>query len=409
MREKLGRAALAAILLDIPVVAHADSGPTTQLDITSLFYGEQSRAQVVEPLIRATRLYPDGQSLSAQIGFDIITGASPSGALPTGDIQTTTTASGNTVTIPAGELPMTQFRDQRIGLDGDWQKPLGRYFTSVIGGHFSREKDYQSVGFNGRLSVDLWRRLTTLTVGGGYNHDSVFPTGGTPAGLSDGTIISTNGNPKQVKTLVLGIAQVLSRRWLVGVDASRTLESGYLTEPYKLISVVDATTGIPILNLTDQRPDTHNRTSILLSSTYHFTKDILYLNYRHYWDSWDVKSNTVDVKYRHELGGDMYLEPHVRYYKQNAAGFFTFDLIDGAPLPDFATADTRLGLLKTITVGSTFGFHIGDSPGEWNARAEFIRQTGESHPADAIGVQQNFDLSPPINTFAIVVGYSLHF
>src|SRR5215471_17833061 len=85
LRDKLARAALALILLELPAAAHADnSGPSTQMDVTSLIYNEQNRANVFEPVVRVTRLFPDGQSLSAQFGLDVITGASPTGELPKG-------------------------------------------------------------------------------------------------------------------------------------------------------------------------------------------------------------------------------------------------------------------------------------------------------------------------------------
>jgi len=411
IRQKLSRTALALALLEVPAIAHADSGPTTQFDITTLFYGEQSRTDIFEPMVRVSRLFPDGQSLYAQFGLDVVTGASPSGALPSGEIQTTTGSSGRILTIPAGAIPMMNFQDQRFGFDGDWHKSLSRFFTSDIGGHFSRERDYQSLGINGKMSVDLFRRLTTLTFGGGYNHDSVFPTGGTPAGLSDGTIISNQGNPKQVKNFMIGISQVLSRKWLFGFDFSRTFENGYLTEPYKVISIVDPVTGIPVSQLTDKRPDARDRTSLLFSSAYHLSRDVVYLYYRHYWDTWKLQSDTFDFKYRHELGSEngTYLEPHIRYYHQTPAEFFTVGLVEGDPLPEFATADTRLGLLKTMTLGTTLGFHIFDNPSLWTIRAEYIRQIGDSYPVNAVGIQQTFDLSPPLNTFAVVVGYSFNF
>jgi hypothetical protein len=380
------------------------------MDITTLVYDEQSRAQVVEPLVNVTRLYPDGQSLTAQFGLDVITGSSPSGALPSGSIQTTTTPSGQIMNIPAGEIPLTKFNDQRFGFDGNWSKPWNHYFTSNIGGHFSHEKDYQSFGINGRIVFALMHRLLTVDLGGGLNHDSVFPTGGTPAGLSDGTILVDRKNPKDVSNFVFGISRVLTRRWMLAFDASRTHETGYLTEPYKLISLVDPLTGIPLEDLTDKRPTVRDRTSLLFSSVYHLKQDVLYLSYRHYWDTWNLKSNTYDAKYRHDLSSHLYLEPHVRYYKQTPASFFTVGLISGEPLPDFATADYRLGLLKTITAGTAIGLsHIGDTPGEWTIRAEYIRQTGDSFPSEAIGIQKQYDLFPAMNTVAIVVGYSFGF
>jgi hypothetical protein len=202
---------------------------------------------------------------------------------------------------------------------------------------------------------------------------------------------------------------VMSRRWLLAFDGSKTLESGYLTEPYKLISIADPLSGIPLENLTDKRPDTRNRTSLLFTSVYHLTKDVVYISYRNYRDTWNVKSNTFDLKYRDELGSEWYLEPHIRYYRQTAASFFTTGLIDGEPLPDFATSDQRLGSLRSITLGGTLGFRIADYPGEWSVRVEYIRQTGDSFPTDAIGVQRQFNLSPPLNTGAVVIGYSILF
>jgi Protein of unknown function (DUF3570) len=408
LRERLSTAALALLLLPTAAAA-ADSIPTNQLDYTGLFYGEQGRVDVFEPIVRAMRLFPDGQSLSAQLGIDVITGASPSGALPSGAVQTTTTASGHVRTVAAGQLPLTKFQDHRAALDGEWKKPLGRFFTSTLGVHASREKDYQSLGVNGKLSVDLMQRLVTVTAGGGVNDDSVFPTGGTPVGLSDGSVLAKGASSKRVTTLLLGVSRIVTRRWMVALDGNRTYESGYLTEPYKLLSLMDPVTGDPVGLLTDKRPSTHSRSSLLASSVYHLTNDVLYTSYRYYWDSWNVRSNTIELKYRHDRDNDWYVEPHVRFYRQTAASFFTIGLVDGAPLPEFATSDYRLGPLTTITIGSTVGFHIGDSSHPWTLRLDYIRQAGNSSPPSAIGIQRSFDLAPAVNTVTAVVGYSFNF
>ncbi len=404
LRETLHTAALALLL--VPATAKAQADPTDRIDFTSLLYGEQSRTQVVEPMIRFTHLQPDGQSFSGQLGIDVITGASPTGALPSGTVQTRTSASGRVITSPAGQIPTAPFRDRRLALDGEWQKPFTRFLTSTVGGHFSREKDYQSLGVNGKISTDLMRRLLTITVGGGLSHDTVFPVGGTPAGLSNGLLVHSGSNAKRVENVLLGASRILSRRWMVSVDGTRTFESGYLTEPYKVISLMNRVTGSPVGELTDKRPSTRDRSSVLLSSVYHLTDDVLYTSYRYYWDTWSVRSHTIDLKYRHEFDADTYVEPLVRYYRQTAASFFTVGLVQGGPLPDFATSDYRLGPLQTITLGATFGFNPEDFPGDWTVRAQFMRQSGDSSPPNAIGMQRRFDLSPPVNIFAVVVGYS---
>ncbi len=408
LRERLSRAALALLLVPAAAAA-ADSPATTQLDITTLLYGEQGRAQVCEPVVRATRLFAGGRSLSGQLTVDVITGASPSGALPSGTVQTTTTPSGNVKTVAAGEIPLTSFTDRRVGLDGEWKMPFGKLVTSTFGLHASREKDYESLGATGKLSLDLMQRLFTVTVGGGVNDDSVFPIGGTPAGLSDGTVTFAGKNSKRSTSLLLGVSRVLTRRWVMALDGTRTDESGYLTEPYKVLSLMDPESGIPLGQLTDKRPSTRSRSSLLASSVYHLSQDIFYTSYRYYWDSWKIRSNTLDLKYRHDLGDDWYLEPHLRFYQQTAASFFTAGLVDGAPLPAFATSDYRLGDLTTLTLGTTFAFRVADAPSLWSVRAEYIRQAGDSSPPSAIGVQRGFNLAPAINTVTLVVGYSLPF
>lgn len=417
LRGRLRAAAWMLLASAAPAVARADSVPATQFDATALLYGEQNRANVVEPTARVTRLFADGQSLSAQFGFDVITGASPSGGMPsgvtpTGPVQTTTTPSGQVKTVQPpspGEIPLSKFNDTRGVLDVEWQKPIGT-LTSTLGGHFSREKDYQSLGASAKASVDVMNRLTTLTAGYGFDYDDVLPVGGTRAGLSDGSIVvGRSADLKRVMTGLVGVSRVLTRRWIVGVNATRTVERGYLTEPYKIVSLLDPVSGVNVGSLTENRPSTRDRRDVLTSSVYHLTEDVVHVSYRYYWDDWGVRSHTMDVAYRHELGDENYLEPHVRYYAQTQASFFRFGMINGAPLPDFATSDYRLGPLRTATVGATYGFHLPSYPGEWSVRAEYLAQFGNGHPHDAPGIQRTFDLFPTLSIGSLVIAYSVEF
>jgi hypothetical protein len=410
LRSRLSAVACLLLASGMPAAAHAQTGATSQFDGSVLIYGEKSRAQVFEPTARVTRLYPDGQSLSAQLGIDVITGASPSGAMPSGRIQTTTTPSGHVTRLPAGQIPLSSFKDIRGALDLEWQKPFWGRLTSTTGAHASREKDYQSLGANAKLTADLMQRLTTLTVGAGFNRDGVFPVGGTPVGLSDGSILlGTGSNPKRVASAMAGVSRILTRRWMMAVNASRAFERGYLTEPYKVVSLLDANSGVTVGQLTEQRPATRDRADVLVSSIYHLTQDVLYLSYRYYWDDWGVRSNTVDLKYRRELQDHTFLQPHLRFYRQSAADFFTFGLIQGAAVPDIATSDFRLGPLRTMTLGATYGFHLADYPGEFSVRAEYMRQWGNGHPPDAVGVQRDIDLFPALDIGSLIVGYSVQF
>jgi hypothetical protein len=427
LRRRLGTAACLLLASGVSA-AHADGGATTQLDATALIYGEKGRTNVVEPTARVTRLFANGQSLSAQLGIDVITGASPSGATPSGRIpagtttgrgagddrvQTVTAASGGSASgggADPGAMPTARFQDARAALDLGWTLPLGGWSTSTLGGHFSREKDYQSVGGTGQVSIDMMHKLTTLTLGGGYNHDDVFPTGGLRYGLSDGTARLPSGvAAKEFANGMVGVSRILTRGWMVGFNASRTVERGYLTDPYKIVSVLSADSGLAQSSLTERRPSRRQRTDVLGSTVYHFHDDVLHLSYRYYWDDWRVRSHTLDLKVRHELDSQTWIEPHVRFYAQTAASFYRFGLVQGAPLPDWVSADYRLGPVRSVTVGGTVGFHLPDRPGEWSVRAEYIGQFGDGHPRNAPGIQRTFDLFPTVNIGTLVVSYSLAF
>jgi hypothetical protein len=360
----VGRLRAAACVLlagGAPAIAGAQTSTgATQIDVSTLLYGEASRTNVVEPTIRLAHQLSDGQSFAAQFTIDAMSGASPTGALPSGAVQTTTSASGVTTVTRAGQIPVNPYRDMRNAVGLEWQRPLG-LLTLTVGATGSREKDYRSLGGNAKLGVDLARHSTNLTVGGSYNNDRVSPINGTPIGLSDVGARVPGTNPKTVSSALVGISQVLTRRWMVGVTGTRTMERGYLTEPYKVVSVVDDAQNV-VGQVTEKRPDQRDRSDVLLSSVYHLGTDVAYASYRYYWDSWRLRSNTLDLKYHHDLSPFAYVVPHVRVYDQSAADFYTFGLRENVPLPNFASADYRLGPLRTATVGLTYAFHLPHYP-----------------------------------------------
>ncbi|MCA9730133.1 MAG: DUF3570 domain-containing protein, partial [Candidatus Eisenbacteria bacterium] len=373
-------------------------------------YGERGRTQVFEPTGRLTRFLPNGHVVSLTLGLDTITGASPTGAIPTTEIHTTTTASGRVRTSEQGIVPTSSFQDSRGSADLAWQAPLPGGLATSIGGHVSSEKDYRSKGADAKLSVPLMQRLATITVGGGYRYDEVDPTGGTRVPFTSGTIAAGHApNPKRVSTAVLGVSRILTRRWMVALDATRIYERGYLTDPYKVVSQVNPETGDPVGELSERRPSTRDRRDVMASSVYHSDTGIVYASDRWYWDDWGVHSNTMDLKYRHVLDQYHFLEPHLRYYAQSRADFFRYSLPVGTTLPEFASSDQRLGSLQSFTLGGTYGIKLPGRPGEWRVRLEYTRQWGQGHPQDAIGNQRSTDLSPPVDTGSAAVLYTLRF
>jgi len=177
--------------------------------------------------------------------------------------------------------------------------------------------------------------------------------------------------------------------------------------------VVDSTSGLPIAAagddlpyLYESRPDSRSRQTFYWKTVHHLDEDVINLSYRYYTDDWDVSSNTLDLHYRYELGNGAYLQPHVRYYSQTAANFFRTSLVNGEPLPEFASADYRLGEFTSTTLGLKYARPTGHSS-EFSVRGEVVSQV-QQDVTTPIGDQANQDLTPDLNSFVIQVGYSTH-
>jgi len=61
----------------------------------------------------------------------------------------------------------------------------------------------------------------------------------------------------------------------------------------------------------------------------------------------------------------------------------TLSFVAGRPLPAFASADERLGPLRTATFGATYGFRLPGSRGEFTLRAEYLYQWLVGRPPTA--------------------------
>src|SRR5690606_16650467 len=123
-----------------------------------------------------------------------------------------------------------------------------RLYTFSAGIGFSTEYDYTHLGANLGLSRDFNKRNTTLSVGLAYSQDDIDPVGGAPIPLSQMLDVGDNSNKlgtdsKNVLDLLVGITQVLNRTPVMRINYSYRNASGYLNDPYKILSVVDPLTG----------------------------------------------------------------------------------------------------------------------------------------------------------------------
>lgn len=385
IREKLSAATCS--LLGMSLTAQAEPG-IWDLSSTVLYYQESDgRVQALEPVVAARRDFGDDRYLNLKLTLDVLTGASPSGAVPSSTVQTFTRPSGKgSYTVAPGEIPLDDtFHDTRGAINAAWQQPVRNMGTLSFGGNLSAEYDYVSVGANGNFAFDFNAKNTTLSTGLALAFDSISPEGGLPtpfAAMRPANTTPARDKPDDSKTgvdVLVGVSQVINRNLLMQVNYALTMSDGYHTDPFKLVSVVDGT-GEPQSHLFEKRPDSRARNSLFWQTKYYWNGDIVDGSYRYFWDDWGITAHTVDFHYRWSLGGTRYLEPHIRYYWQTAADFYTTHLRQGDPLPEFATADYRLADFTGTTLGIKMGWLRPNGTDRLSARLEVYQQTGKGNP-----------------------------
>lgn len=409
----------------LPVVAQEE--PDWQFDTSLLYYGERDgRVRDASLNALARRLFADDRVLSIGLAVDSLTGATPSGAIPQAGVQTFTRPSGDaSYTVAPGQLPLDDtFLDTRYALTAGWQQPLGRLYTGSAGISFSTEYDYAHVGANLGLARDFNKRNTTVSVGLALARDDLDPVGGAPLPLSSmtdvGDLTKRAGNQsKDVVDLLLGVTQVVDERLVVQLNYSLSDASGYLNDPYKILSVVDPSTGEGIARAPspgaegplheyrfESRPHQRTKHSLFGQGKYYLGGRVLDLSYRFMTDDWGIDSHTLEGKLYWPLGETRYLEPHLRFYTQSEADFYRVSLRDGEALPGFASADYRLGNFDALTAGLKYGWRTG-SGHDLSLRLEYYRQDGEVPAGQVIGDQDSSALYPGLD--ALVFNFSYGF
>jgi hypothetical protein len=370
--KPVGRALAAATcaLLGVQATDSLAKGQPGEWDVETalLVYSETvDRFQDEEAVISATRNFDSERTLNLKLIADTLTGASPSGATPSELPQTYTSPSGNgSYEVAPGDAPLDDtFKDTRVAVSASWEAPINRDYAYSVGAYGSREYDYTSTAINGSLSRYFDNKNTTLTTGLSLGVDLVDPVGGAPIGLSrmplnnnksqadfDQEFAATreSDDTKTVVDALFGVTQVINRQTLMQFTYGVSYSSGYLTDPYKILSV---------------------------------------------------------LKYRWRMGKS-YLEPHFRYYLQSEADFYKRYLTaseynSGAPALTDASADYRLGEMTGLTFGAKWGYRFDDDR-ELALRAEYMIQTNDGD--QGFGKLAAQDLYPDTNAMWLQLSYS---
>ena len=251
-----------------------------------------------------------------------------SGSTPTGTVSS------------SGKVYMTQLEDIRRAISLQADAKLANH-TLTPGFSYSAESDYISYGMSLNDAVEFNDKNTTLQYGIAENIDSVREANG------------KTWNPKYSTTALIGISQLLSAKTTFNAAFTFGNDSGYLSDPYRLITYEDSG-----FAYAEHRPS-HRNKEILYTSVLHYFDPLnasLEGSYRFYHDSYGVYANTLGLTWHQWFGKHLLVEPMFRFYEQSAADFYRTSVpgyfpSDPIPRPTFYSADYRLSELYTLDSG----------------------------------------------------------
>lgn len=399
----------ATAIIPISSAQADDASNDWKTDVAVLVYSETDRVSAFEPAISTKKTFDDESVLGFKFVFDALTGASASGAAPADSVQTFTRPSGSgSYETVANETPLDDtFRDTRVNFSASYEAPIERLNKMLYGASFSKEYDFLSLSGSATYFQDLNQRNTTLSAGVALEYNVITPVGGKPIALSEmqaSTEAQLRGEANDTRImgeLLLGVTQIIDRNTLMQFNYGFALSDGYHNDAYKITSVLTSAgdlipaNGLNGTYVYESRPETRTKHSLYGKVKRYLSGDVADISYRYMWDDWEVKSSTVDVHYRKNLSKGWYLEPHIRYYTQEAAEFYRDSITDTQAAAFQAskgnlTSDYRLGDMIATTLGVKLGF-LTPNGNKNSVRLEIYTQEPDlNEKVEAVILQYNY-------------------
>jgi hypothetical protein len=319
----------------------------------AVVFGDRERFEV-----KTNQFYlsaPLGRDWSGSLSYDneAMSGASPWGTLEGANGQDELIMSGATIDDSRNgvDLSLTRhWRNQSLGLS------LG----------YSGEHDYHSRSVGLAYERDFLKRNTTLGLSASYSTDELSPTDAELFGrITEGS--------KHSRSLLISLNQLLTPASLINVGLGLTQREGTLSDPYKL---------------RDVRPSKRLERTVSAQYRHYFDWQRLSLavNYRYFWDSYEVDAHTLDAQLTLGTGSRFEWGPSIRVYGQSAASFYSpYDQYAlSLSLPQ--SSDHRLSSFGAVSLGLRAKIQAG--PVSLTARYQHyeshgglgIRRGNEDHP-----------------------------
>jgi hypothetical protein len=316
----------------VPWTSGAAVLPEDHADLAYHYYSGGG-VKVKGPALLVRKGLADKVSVSANYAVDNISSAS---------IDVMTTAS-----------PYTEKREERgFGVDYLYRDTLMGISVSN-----SEESDYRSDSLNLDVAQELFGGMTTVSLGYSRSNDDV--------GRSDDPDFKEKVNRWQFR---LGATQVITTTLLASVNYEAISDAGFLNSPYRAVYVLG--TMVP-----ERYPGTRSSHAAAFGVRKFFEpRSAGRVEYRYFWDTWEVRADTLEVGYSRYFGPSWLADWHVRYYTQDRAVFYNDNFTTEMR---YMGRDKELSTFSSFNFGAKVSFIMYDRPGQLqltlNAAHDFMR------------------------------------
>jgi hypothetical protein len=202
----------------------------------------------------------------------------------------------------------------------------------------SREPDYVANSMGLDVSQETFGGMTTVSLGFSRGNDQ----------------ISKTNAPEFAETAThwqyrMGLTQILTPHWLASINAEALADEGFLGSPYRVAREFGA-------YVPERTPRTRSQRAIKLRLLGDLgARDALHLDYRYFWDTWDIKAQTAELGYSRYFGERWLLDTSLRFYRQDKALFYS----DNATVSStYVSRNRQLSTFSSTGLGAKIGYKL---------------------------------------------------
>lgn len=233
----------------------------------------------------------------------------------------------------------SEFRKNRGQIIGGVEQGFGDDTRVMASYYFSQEVDYHSQAVVGGLTREFLQKNFSATVRAQYTLDSVGEI------LPDGSIRYMGKETHQASLI---LSQLLSPTSMIRVGGDGYRNMGLLSDPYRKRILTYADNPSRRDTIAEHAPSMRFRQDVWAEFRQYLraVDGSFIVNYRYYWDDWNLKSHTASLKLNKYITRDWVFSPEYRYYEQTAADFGDYAASDDS----YYSTDPRMGMLSSNTV-----------------------------------------------------------